>query len=621
MQTTLKRTASITLAILATVTLARAKPPSLTTTLAPTEIALGEATQLIVIIQGRSADAPQLPDVDGLEFQSVGQSSQLQVINGAMSANLEYTYLVTPTRPGTFTIPAIKVGRDTEIAASRPLVLQVGPSAGSAPARTRPNQNSLPAPTVTGNAESISAAEQRSFGFLRLVISKKEFFVGEMVPVELKAYFRDGVELRVDGPPKLNSDAFTMNRLGDQPVSSRQVIHGIRYAVYTWPTAITAVKAGDYAMSVEIPTTVTVRQPAQPSRLRRGNPFGDDFFDEVFSNFFGAATQKQISLSSELAEVKILTLPTENRPAGFAGAVGQFDFAAAAAPSQTQVGDPVTLTLKISGAGNFDRVTAPAVEKSEAWKTYKPSAKFAAGDTAGYSGTKHFEQALVPLRAGQLEIPLVAFSYFDPEQRRYITRTTDLANIAVAPSPSAATTATPSPSATTTPADASRADADVAPNKVASGPFTATLRPWFTNPWLAVGALLPSVLALVAYGRLLRRPVFTREPQADGVANARRALRLQLETMNRATGYGDSGNFFAAACAAFQIRLGLRWRLPPRTITLAEINARLNGKADGLRHIFGLADEAIYSGRAFAPDELRQLQTLVDQELKKLEAL
>jgi hypothetical protein len=91
--------------------------------------------------------------------------------------------------------------------------------------------------------------------------------------------------------------------------------------------------------------------------------------------------------------------------------------------------------------------------------------------------------------------------------------------------------------------------------------------------------------------------------------------------MERAATAGDTGSFFAAACAAFQNLLGLRWSLPPRTITLAEINARLNGEADGLRTIFGLADEAFYTGRAFAPDELRHLQTLVNHELKKLEAL
>ena len=109
------------------------------------------------------------------------------------------------------------------------------------------------------------------------------------------------------------------------------------------------------------------------------------------------------------------------------------------------------------------------------------------------------------------------------------------------------------------------------------------------------------------------------DPSMEIGAPALDAQRRAL--VERAAAIGDTGNFFAAACAAFQNLLGLRWSLPPRTITLAEINARLNGEADGLRTIFGLADEAVYTGRVFAPDELRHLQTLVNHELKKLEAL
>ncbi len=621
MKHTLKRAASITMVVLATLTLAWGKAPSITATLEPAEIAVGEAAQLTVTISGRGTDEPQIPAVNGLEFQQVGQSSQVQVINGAMSANINYTYIVAPTRPGNFTIPAIKVGRGAEAAVSQPIVLKVGGGAGGGvPAGNRLNQSALPAPTVKGDEEQISAAEQKSFGFLRLVTPRNEFYVGEMVPVELKAYFRDGVELRVDGLPKLNSDAFTMNKLGDQPISSRQVINGVRYAVYTWPTVITAVKAGDYAMSVEIPTTVTVRQQAQRSRSRLGNPFGDPFFDDVFNNFFGTARQKQIALNSEPNAVNILSLPTENRPASFTGAVGQFDLAAETPPTQTAAGDPVTLKLKISGTGNFDRVTAPAVEKSDVWKTYKPSAKFEPGDSAGFSGAKNFEQALVPTQTGKLEIPALEFSYFDPEKKQYVTRTTSSASIEVAPGQTTATTATPIKTLPTSVSITASVTSDLAPNKLTPGHFTTTLRPRFLNPWLVAGALLPSVVALLAYFLLRRRQRLGRDPKQARVANAHRALRLQLETMERAAAQGDTGNFFAAACAAFQNLLGLRWSLPPKTITLAEINARLNGEADGLRTIFGLADEAIYTGRAFAPDELRRLQALVNNELQKLEA-
>jgi hypothetical protein len=623
MKPILKRATSITLAFLALATSAWAKAPRITATLEPSEMVLGEAAQLTVTIQGRSADEPQIPTVNGLDIQPTGQSSQIQVINGAMSANLNYTYVVTPARSGSFTIPAIKVGRGAAVAASQPIVLKVGGggAGAGAPALSKPNQNSLPAPTVNGDEEQISASEQRSFGFLRLIAPKKEFYVGEMVPVELKACFRAGVELRVDGPPKLNSDAFTMNKLGNQPISSQQVINGVRYGVFTWPTVVTAVKAGDYEMSVEIPVTVTVRQQAQRSRSRRGNPFGDDFFDDVFNNFFGTATQKQIALNSEPNGVKILSLPTENRPASFTGAVGQFELTAETTPTQTAAGDPVTLKIKISGAGNFDRVTAPIVEKSEVWKTYKPSAKFEPGDSAGYSGTKNFEQAMVSTQAGKLEIPALAFSFFDPEQKQYVTRATSPVNVEVAPGQTAATTATPANTPPPAAPIGASATSNLAPNKLTPGHFTTTLRPWFLNPWLVVGALLPSLAALFAYFIIRRRQQLARDPRQIRVANAQRMLRAQLQTMERAAATGDTGSFFAAACAAFQNLLGLRWSLPPRTITLAEINARLNGEADGLRTIFGLADEAIYTGRAFAPDELRHLQTLVNNELRKLEAL
>jgi len=206
------------------------------------------------------------------------------------------------------------------------------------------------------------------------------------------------------------------------------------------------VKASEYEMSVELPTTVTVRQRVQRPRAGAGDPFGDSLFDEVFNdaffdNFFGTATQREVALSSQPSVVKILSLPTENRPASFTGAVGRFELAAEAAPMQAAAGDPVTLKLKISGTGNFDRVNAPALEKTAAWKTYQPSAKFEPEDSAGISGTKTSEQALVPMQGGKREIPALAFSFFDPDRKQYVTRTTTPINIEVAPGQTASAAA------------------------------------------------------------------------------------------------------------------------------------------------------------------------------------
>lgn len=611
---------------------AAAKAPSITVTVEPSEITFGEAAQLTVTVQGQDQNAPEIPAVSGLSFQPMGQSSQIQIINGAMSANISHTYIVTPSRTGTFTIPNIRIGNGADAAESQPLVLKVlkRVSGASAPASSgNQGQSVLPDPTVNGSDEPADAPDQTSFGFLRLVSPKKEFYVGEMVPVELKAYFRAGVELRGDGLPRLNSDAFTMNKLGDQPARSQQVINGVPYSVFTWSTAITAVKAGDYEMSVELPTTVTLHQRVQRPRMQMPDGFGDSFFDEVFNdpffnNFFGTATQKEIALNSQPSSVKILSLPGENRPAGFDGAVGKFEFTAEAAPPQIVAGDPVTLKLKVTGSGNFDRVNAPALGKSAGWKTYTPSARFEAEDTASYSGTKTFEQALVPAQSGKLQIPALAFSFFDPQTRQYVTRTAAPLSVEVAPGQTASTANAARPAlAATTPSagtGARPAFPELVPNKVRAGGFSTTLRPWFFNPWLAVGALLLAMLLLFVNGFLRQQQRQANDPDHARRAEARRALQEQRRIMESAVSQRAVAEFFTAARGAFQYQLGLRWGLPPQTITLADINIRMNGEAEGFRLIFELADEVTYTGRTFAAGDLRKWFKTVQTELEKLEA-
>jgi len=614
-----KRAAIVTLSVLVTTTFGWAKEANVTATLDTSEIALGEAAQLTVTVQGQSTETPQIPAVNGLTFQPVGQSSQIEIINGTMSANVNYLYAVTAGRSGTFTIPPIKFGDGSDAAQSSPVTLKVVQHPGAVPAAGNgPNQNPLPTPAGNGDDENFNSSAPSSFGFLRLVTTKKEFYVGEKVPVELKAFFRAGVELRVDGLPTLNSDAFTMNKLDNQPLSSQQLIDGARYTVFTWSTTITAVKAGDYEMSVQIPVTVTVRQ--RPQRSRSDDPFGGDAFDAMFNNFFGPATQKQVALNSKPNTIKILSLPVENRPASFSGAVGRFDLTAEAVPAQTAAGDPVTLKLKISGTGNFDRVAAPAVEANGTWKTYKPGTKFEPGDNDGYSGAKNFEQALVPIQTGKLEIPALAFSYFDPEQKQYVTRTAAPMNIDVVPGQGASANAAqiaPAPA----PLPSATAVSDLAPNKPTPARFTATLRLWFLNPWLVAVAVLPSAAVFALSFFIRRRAQRALDPERIRLVNSQRALAAQIRAMESAAEHGETAEFFAAACAAFQNLLGRRWGLSPRIITLAEINARLNGEAHGLRLIFRLADEVIYTGRVFAPHELRSLQSLVKNELGKLEEL
>ena len=65
-----------------------------------------------------------------------------------------------------------------------------------------------------------------------------------------------------------------------------------------------------------------------------------------------------------------------------------------------------------------------ALHDSAQWRVYHAESKVTADDDSGLQGFKTFTQPVVPLQAGQLTLPRLSFSYFDPEAERYVTRET-----------------------------------------------------------------------------------------------------------------------------------------------------------------------------------------------------
>src|ERR1700679_2660026 len=95
-------------------------------------------------------------------------------------------------------------------------------------------------------------------------------------------------------------------------------------------------------------------------------------------------------------ELTVKPLPVAGRPADFAGAVGNFELSADGSPKRVKMGDPVTMKIKVSGQGNFDRVTAPVLKEPDGWRSYPPSNTFQGDDDIATRGTKIFEMAVIP---------------------------------------------------------------------------------------------------------------------------------------------------------------------------------------------------------------------------------
>jgi hypothetical protein len=587
---------------------------TVTATLDSEQPAVGEPSQLTVTVSG-SQEQPSVPSIDGLDITPTGQSTQIEIINGSMTANISDTYTVIPQREGTFVIPAIQAGN----AASQPITLRVGKSSGTASSSALPAMpgaaSNLPPPATESNGDDASAPQGR-FGSIQVTLPKDHLYAGELVPVEIKAFIPDDVQANITDLPQMTSDAFALNSLSPKPEQTSQIIGNRAYTVLTWHTALTTVKEGDYPFSLKMPLSVVVPAP-------RPQTDGDDMFGDFFRNAMASmsGTKKDVTLQSTPQIIKVLPLPAANRPANFSGAVGQFAIQASAAPTTVSAGDPITLRLTVSGTGNFDRVSPAMLASDSNWKTYSVKSHFDAADSVGYQGSKTFEQPIIPTNSNVATVPPLSFNFFDPETQRYVTRTTDPVPITVNGSPMPASpTSSASPSVATAASNSAppQPASDLRPNEIDEGRFVSTLRPIYLNAWFLAGQCAP-VLALIGGLVLIRRQKLARQPQRARFATAQQQISREIAAMDAAMKNHETDAFFIHARSALQQRFAQEWNLRPETITLADIEARLGDESGTVRPIFEMADQASYSDLHFADADLREWRQLVLNELQPAE--
>jgi hypothetical protein len=570
-----------------------------TASLDPQQIILGQSTTLTVTLTGSQPLQFNMPQVEGLEFGMLGQSHRVEIMNGAILTSTSLIIRVTPQTAGIFTIPGLTPQ-------SQPLILRVSPDNGSGATGTARSSTVPGALLGAPNAEGIRMAADGA-AFVKLVLPKRDVYVGESVPVEIEVGARDGFA-RPNGLPTLTSSEFTLNNLTRSPENSQRVIDGKPYTVFTWRSEIAAVKPGKFTLSLDVPFTVRIR-----TRPSRDSAIEDALGDPFLQNFFGATVQKDITVSSPSSDLAVLALPTENQPKDFTGAVGQFTITSDLSAATAAAGDPLTLRLHVTGNGNFDRVDSPMLEHIDGWKTYPPKSSFKGSEATG-KGEKTFEQPVIASKAGAQTLPGLAFSYFDPTTKHYETARSAPVSVSISPS-----LADSSLSAPQTPA------AGPDPKKTPASPPPMGLRPDHATETGSVDTLLPlyarplflAMPALFALGFIgtwlaLRRSAV---PRGRGQYGNSKAVTRILQDMQAASRAGDATLFFNIARSALTESLAARWQLAPEDVTLDEVDVRLGSEGAEIREILALADEANYSGHEMTSTDFQRWVQIVRDQL------
>ncbi|MBN1257966.1 MAG: protein BatD, partial [Planctomycetes bacterium] len=379
-----------------------------------TEIYMGEP--FVLQIEVKNDEHPEEPDmsvVKDFEVRSLGgrtdSNSSITIINGKMTTTTRrgytFSYQLMPKRSGSPVIPPIKVKAGGKTLTTRPILMKT----------LKPSESS----------------EIK----LRFKLSEEKCYVGQPVILTVTWYLAQDVQNFYFNLPVLTDNRFTIMDLEEKidPASyasylrislqdgevvakkSHQNLAGREYLAVSFKKILVPKTPGELTIpggtiSCDVVTGYKGRQSRRPFR----SLFDDDFF---FGGSREAIIAKVVAPSNEPV-LQVKPLPEEGKPAGFNGLIGSYSIDAVANPTEVQVGEPITLTIRVAGSEYMENVVLPPLHQQPALsKDFKIPVEMAPGKVEGK--IKTFVQTIRAKHPGVKEIPPVELPFFDVTTGKY----------------------------------------------------------------------------------------------------------------------------------------------------------------------------------------------------------
>lgn len=543
---------------------------------------VGEPVTLTLSFAGGEPDAPPaIPSLNNVRVRYLGPRTQITIVNGQQSASYDFIYTLTPAQPGDYAVPALRARVGRQWLTSSPLTFRA-----------------LKPGTAAGNADLTSR-----LAFLRLSVPKTNLYVGEVIPLEIRLYVYDAENVQ---NPQLTAEGWTFGALSE-PLRQRVQVGNAIYHLLIFRIAAMPAKSGPLTLG-PAQCQLVLKVPVQ-GRRRSNDPF--ELFDDDFFGFFGPRYQRvPKTLSSEAHAIQVHPLPAQNVPKSFAGAVGQYTFSASASPTNVAVGDPITLRFEISGRGSLDNLSLPSFDLPE-FQTYPPTSQVKTTDELGIEGVKTFEQVVVPQSLAARQLPALSFSFFDPEQQRYVELEHPAVPLVVRPA--AAAPAAPTVIAGTSQPASPPPRQDIVHIKTRPGRLLAVGAPLLARPWLLSLQAVPLLALLTALLWRRWQDTLANDPRLRRRRQVRAMLRTGLRELPALARAEQGEAFFATVFRLLQEQIGERLGVPASSITGEVVETRLRPaglapEAAGLlRELFQTCDQARYA----PPQSTQELLSLV----------
>ncbi|QCX02063.1 protein BatD [Aggregatimonas sangjinii] len=331
------------------------------------------------------------PDFKGFKVvMGPSQSISSSWYNGVRSYSKTYSYTVSPTAKGNFSIGQASIVIDGKTYKSTPKKVVV------TEAVDRPN----------GQVTADDIADEH----LHLVaeVSNSNPYLNEAISVVYKLYVSNSIsassDRTIDIPKYENFWSQDITRTNEPVRNDTYKEKPYRSKVFK-RVVLYPQKSGK--LEIE-PFTIEMRVDVPTSRR--------DFFGRPVY----ASTTKVVSAGRRTITVK--PLPEQGKPVDFTGAVGDFDFKVTTNKTSLNASESLQADVEVSGKGNLKLFQLPEPSLPSALEVYDPEFKESVRTTiSGSQGKVGNSYTIVPSFRGKYPIPPISFSYFNPNTEKYNT--------------------------------------------------------------------------------------------------------------------------------------------------------------------------------------------------------
>ncbi len=322
------------------------------------------------------------------------QSTNFSYVNGKKSFEQSYTYTIQPITKGVFTIPSASIEYEGNIVKTNTVKVTV---TGAVEIPKDPND-----PTYIASQNVHLVAE----------ISNTKPYVGESISIVYKLYV-DVNNVSVRNTRELEAPSF--NGFWNQNINVNQ-----------WEPKMSEFRGKPHRYVI-VKKAVLIPQKSgkltidpMSIEVAAGVPIGRT---DLFGNRMSKNTNLTVTTGRRTVNVK--SLPEENKPANFSGAVGNLDFTVTASKTELKANESAQIKVEVAGKGNLKLIELPGIETPNGLEKYEPEHKEnIRTNLGGLNGKVYDQYTVVPQYKGKYKIPAVSFSFFSLKDKEYKTITT-----------------------------------------------------------------------------------------------------------------------------------------------------------------------------------------------------